>query len=164
MLLGVLRVVYVCGSRLEEVPKAPSSGPERFPAKTKRGAGRIRSLARLGDLFPPLPLWPKKEGLGDLSFSSPYISFLLFPSILFRWLHSFSSNVSAIFLQPLDPVPPRLSQTSSPNLETPPSLSSSRPAGPSRHQGGSVCPRGAEFSVFHVSVRDLLFSPYSVTG
>lgn len=65
-------------------------------------------LARSGDLFPPLPLWPK-EGLGDLSFSSPSISFLLSPSILFRWLYSFSSNVSAVFLQlflSLNPVPP----------------------------------------------------------
>lgn len=82
-------------------------------------------------------------------FLSPCISFLLFPSILFRWLYSFSSNVSVIFLQ-LCSYP--WTQPSSPNLEIPPLRSSPRPAGPSRHQGGGVCPRGAEFVRFsHLS-------------
>lgn len=111
-----------------------------------------------GDLFPPLPLWPKKEGLGDLSFSVHFLpSFSL--RFLFRWLYSFSSNVSAIFLQlysylPLDTVPPGLGPPFSPNLETGAPDPGLRALHASRV---GVCAHVAlSLSAFQVSVRDLL--------
>lgn len=125
----------------------------RIDSPPKLKGGR-EGYARAGDLSPPLPLWPKKEGLGDLSFSVHFLPPFPFDFVslaVFLFFQCCSHLSPALFL-PLDPAYLRLTQPSSPNLETPPLRSRPRPAGPSRHQGGGVCPRGAELVRFsHLS-------------
>lgn len=152
----------VCSSKSR---RAPCASLTDSPPKPKGGR---EGYACSGDLFPPLPLWPKKEGPGDLSFSPLYISFLLFPFdfcftgcilSLLMFLPSFLSSIPT-----LNPVPSGLSSPSYPNLQTPPLRSSSRPTGPSCHRVELWVHVALSLSAFQVSVCDLLFAPYPVTG
>lgn len=103
--------------------------------------------------------------LFSVHFLPPFSPSIFVSLPVFLFFQGFCHLSPALFL-PLDTVPSRLVPPFSPNLETPPHCSSSRPAGPSRQQGWGVRPRGAEFvlSAFQFSVRDLLSAPYPVTG